>query len=125
MAASRWFVDESALGLGKLLARLRDDVVYTGHLEVPDIPLGCLDVDWMPRVATRDWVVFRRDRRIHTRRSRCGCSRSPGCGRCGSAGRRTCRYWSAIEQARTELGNGPWSITLLGGGLAERVWRPE
>ena len=67
MAANRWFVDESALGLGKLLARNRDDVVYTGHPDVSDIPLGCLDVDWMPRVATRDWVVFRRDRRIHTR----------------------------------------------------------
>jgi PIN like domain len=65
--AFRWFVDESALGLGKLLARARDDVVFTGHPEIPEIPLGTPDVDWMPVVARHGWVAIRRDRRIHTR----------------------------------------------------------
>jgi len=50
----RWFVDENALGLGKLLDRQRVDVVHPGHPLVPDLPLGILDVDWMPIVgATR------------------------------------------------------------------------
>lgn len=35
------------------------------------------------------------------------------------------QHWTAIERARTALGVGPWSVTLLGRGLAERVWRPE
>ena len=60
-------MDESALGLGKLLARVRDDVVYAGHPELPEIPLGIIDVRWMPIVAERGWVAIRRDRRIHTR----------------------------------------------------------
>jgi hypothetical protein len=34
------------------------------------------------------------------------------------------RHWDAIERRRAELGSGPWSLTLLGGGLSERVWRP-
>lgn len=63
----RWFVDESALGLGKLLARTRNDVIYAGHPDLPEIPLGTIDVGWMPIVAERNWVAIRRDRRIHTR----------------------------------------------------------
>ncbi|PZS26178.1 MAG: hypothetical protein DLM61_18840 [Pseudonocardiales bacterium] len=65
--ALRWFVDESALGLGKLLASTRDDVIYAGHPNLPEIPLGTSDVGWMPIVAERNWVAIRRDRRIHTR----------------------------------------------------------
>ncbi|HEY4006162.1 MAG TPA: hypothetical protein VGM60_13395 [Pseudonocardia sp.] len=64
---ARWFVDESALGLGKLLARTRDDVVYTGHRDIPGVSLGTPDVDWMPTVAQQGLVAIRRDRRIHTR----------------------------------------------------------
>ncbi|MGH3888479.1 MAG: hypothetical protein ACRDSZ_18275 [Pseudonocardiaceae bacterium] len=60
-------MDESALGLGKLLASTRDDVIYAGHPDLPEIPLGTIDVGWMPIVADRNWVAIRRDRRIHTR----------------------------------------------------------
>lgn len=42
--ALRWFVDESALGLGKLLASTRDDVTFAGHPHLPEIPLGTIDV---------------------------------------------------------------------------------
>jgi hypothetical protein len=35
------------------------------------------------------------------------------------------RHWTAIEQAWTDLGDGLWSITMLGNGLPEWVWRPE
>ncbi|MGH3567695.1 MAG: hypothetical protein ACRDRH_17015 [Pseudonocardia sp.] len=41
--------------------------MYAGHSDVPDVPLGTLDVVWMPLVAARGLVAFRRDRRIHTR----------------------------------------------------------
>ncbi len=85
-------MDESALGLGKLLASTRDDVIFAGHPDLQEIPLGTIDVGWMPIVAERNLVI---------------------------------RHWQALEDRREELGPGPWSVTLLGGGLSPRVWRPE
>lgn len=133
--AARWFVDESALGLGRLLTRVRDDVVYAGHPDAREVPLGTPDVTWMPRGASRGWVVFRRDRRIHTRpaevRVFAGVALRPvwlgGKKDMASAAQLelVVRHWAELERRREELGPGPWSITLLGGGLADRVWRPD
>lgn len=133
--ASRWFVDEIALGLGKLLSRARDDVIFVGHRDLPDIPLGTLDVTWMPIVAERGWVAIRRDRRIHTRPSEVRVFAEVGLRTVWLGGKKdmasdqqlelVTRHWSALEKRRDELGPGPWSITLLGGGLSPRVWRPE
>jgi len=131
----RWFVDESALGLGKLLARVRDDVVFTGHPDVPEIPLGMLDIDWMPIVAERGWVGIRRDRRIHTRPSEVQVFAAIGLRTVWLGGKKDMasaqqvelirRHWDALEHRRDDLGGGPWSITLLGSGLSPRTWRPE
>lgn len=63
-----YFTDENTLGLGKLLVRAgRDDVIYPGHEALPDVPVGTLDLDWMPIIARLDLVVVTRDRRIRTR----------------------------------------------------------
>lgn len=63
-----YFTDENTLGLGKLLRRSgRDDVVYPGHEDLPEVPLGTLDPDWMPIVAERGLVVLTRDKHIRTR----------------------------------------------------------
>lgn len=133
--AFRWFVDESALGLGKLLARVRDDVVFTGHPDIPEIPLGTPDVDWMPVVARRGWVAIRRDRRIHTRPVEVRVFAEVGLRTVWLGGKKDMtsaqqvelvgRHWNAIEQRRAGLGAGPWSITLLGSGLSPKLWRPE
>jgi hypothetical protein len=50
-----------------LLARIRDDVIYAGHPDLPEISLETIDVRWMSIVAERGWVAIRQDRRIHTR----------------------------------------------------------
>src|SRR3954453_20554081 len=63
----RFYVDESALGLGKALEAARRDTVYTGHPLIPECPKGTLDTDWIPAVAARDLVVIGRDRRIRTK----------------------------------------------------------
>lgn len=133
--AARWFVDESALGVGKLLSRVRDDVVFVGQPDLPEIPLGALDVAWMPIVAQRDWVAIRRDRRIHTRPVEVRVFAEVGLRTVWLGGKKdmssaqqlelVLRHWSAMERRRDELGPGPWSITLLGGGLSPRVWRPR
>jgi hypothetical protein len=63
-----YFTDENVLGLGKLLRRSgRTDVVYPGHEDLPEVPLGTRDLDWMPVISRRGLVVVTRDRRIRSR----------------------------------------------------------
>lgn len=63
-----YFTDENALGLGKLLRRSgREDVLYPGHEDIPEVPLGASDLDWMPIVAARGLIVLTRDKHIRSR----------------------------------------------------------
>lgn len=63
-----YFADENSLGMGKLLRRSgRSDVLYPGHEDLPEIPLGTLDLDWMPIVGDRSFIVLTRDKHIRTR----------------------------------------------------------
>lgn len=63
-----YFTDENALGLGKMLRRSgRDDVLYPGHEDLPEVPLGTPDLEWMKVVARRKLIVLTRDRRIRSR----------------------------------------------------------
>jgi hypothetical protein len=65
---ARYFADENALGLAKVLIRVgRTDIVHPGHPTLPDVPLGTLDLDWMREIANRDLIVLSRDRRIRSR----------------------------------------------------------
>ena len=52
-----YFTDENALGLGKLHRAGRDDVLYPGHENLAEVPLGTPDLDWMPEVARRELMV--------------------------------------------------------------------
>ncbi len=63
----RFYVDESALGIGKTLAAARKDTIHVGHPLIPECPLGVDDTNWIPAVATRGLVVIARDKRIRTR----------------------------------------------------------
>ena len=63
----RFYVDESALGLGKALAAARTDTVHVGHHLIPECPLGVLDPEWIPAVAARNLVAIGRDKRIRTK----------------------------------------------------------
>ena len=66
--SARYFADENLLGMGKLLRRAgREDVLYPGHEALPEIPRGTADLDWMPIIGARGFVVLSRDRRIRTR----------------------------------------------------------
>ena len=62
----RFFFDESLLGVGKAIAMVRPDSVYAGHPRCQIIS-GNLDVEWLPIVASEDWIVILRDKRIRTR----------------------------------------------------------
>ena len=73
-AQVRIYVDADMLGLGKILASLRNDVTYPGDpgavirsrqrapcpITSPDV----LDTDWIPEVAGRGWLIVTRDSMI-------------------------------------------------------------
>lgn len=63
----RFYVDESAAGLGLALAAARKDTIHVGHPLIPECPRGSLDTEWIPAVAARDLVVITRDKKLRTK----------------------------------------------------------
>jgi hypothetical protein len=75
----RIYVDADVLGLGKILAGLRNDVTYPGDpgavihkrerapcpITSPDV----LDTDWIPQVAARGWLIITPDSMISQNRN--------------------------------------------------------
>jgi len=73
-AQVRIYLDADLLGLGKILAGLRNDVTYPGDpgavirkrqrapcpITSPDV----LDTEWIPQVAARGWLIVTRDSMI-------------------------------------------------------------
>jgi hypothetical protein len=118
----RFFVDESALGLGKSLEAARRDVVHAGHHLVPEVPLGSLDTEWMPAVAARNLIVIARDRRIRTKPAEVALLREVGLRVFWIAGKRdlatwdylvrVVRRWNEIEDAIAAKGAGPWFVAI-------------
>ncbi len=118
----KYFADESVLGLGMALARLRPDTVHPGHGRVPQLPLGALDTDWIPTVAALGLVAIGRDKRLRTRPGEKQAIIEAGLRYIWIGGkrdesswewmRRLMRYWDDIERLVSELGPGPWFITV-------------
>jgi len=114
----RFYVDESALGLGKALEAARRDTVHAGHKLIPECPLGVLDTDWIPAVAARSLIVIARDRHIRTRPQELERFREAGLRVFWIAGKRDMstwgwlsrlvQHWTAIERIIVERGDGPW-----------------
>jgi len=127
----RFYVDESALGLGKELEATRNDTVYAGHPLIPECPLGTSDPDWMSAVATRDLVVIVRDRRIRTKPVERAQFRATSLRMFWIAGKRDQstrqwltrleRHWQAMERTLAARGPGPWFVAVNEGGLREIV----
>lgn len=125
----RFFVDESALGLGKALEVARRDVIHTGHRLIPTVPVGALDPDWIPEVAARDLVVIARDRRIRTKPGERALLRDHGLRVFWIAGKkdlstwgslvRIVRRWDEMEEAIATKGPGPWFVGVNEGNLSE------
>ena len=73
-AQVRIYVDADLLGVGKIIAGLRNDVTYPGdpgalihRRQRPPCPItstAVLDTDWIPQVASRGWLIITRDNRI-------------------------------------------------------------
>lgn len=125
----RFFVDESALGVGKALTIARRDVIHTGHPLIPQVPLGALDPAWIPAVATRGLAVIARDRHIRTKPGELALLRAHGLRVFWIGGKRDLstwdslvrlvRRWDDIEQTMALRGAGPWFYSVHDYQLAE------
>lgn len=125
----RFYVDESALGLGKTLAAARKDTIHVGHKLIPECPLGVLDPDWIPAVAARGLIVIARDRHIRTKPQELERFREAGLRVFWIAGKhdlstwdwltRIVSQWEAIERTVEARGSGPWFYAINKGGLRE------
>lgn len=128
-AELRFFVDESALGLGKTLAAARRDVIHAGHVLIPEAPLGTIDPVWIPAVAARGLVVIARDKRIRTKPAELALLREHGMRVLWIAGKRDLSTWDAIarmihrwddiETIMAERGPGPWFMAVLERSIRE------
>ena len=126
----RYFADESVLGIGLALARLRSDVVHPGHPRIPQVPLGALDQDWIPRIADLGLVAIGRDRRVRTRPAERQAMIDSGLRYVWIGGKqdatswvwmqRLARHWDEMERLAADLGAGPWFITVNKGGIVGR-----
>jgi hypothetical protein len=114
----RFYVDESALGIGKTLAAARRDTVHVGHALIPECPLGAADIEWMPIVAARQLVVIGRDKRIRSRPQELLYLKDAGLRVFEIGGKRDLstwdwltrlvRHWDTIEEIVRSRGSGPW-----------------
>lgn len=123
-----YFTDENTLGLGKLLSRLgRDDVLYPGHRDLPEVPRETPDIDWMTEVARRNLIVITRDRRIRTRPAELRVYielgiRSVWIGAKRDLGPRDqlelfLQHEQRLRREITKRGPGPWALSLSPSGL--------
>jgi hypothetical protein len=73
-AVVRFYIDADIRGLGIIIGALRNDVTYPGDpgalihkRQRPRCPIASpdlLDVDWIPPVAARGWLIVTRDNAI-------------------------------------------------------------
>jgi hypothetical protein len=126
----RFYVDASALGLGKALERARHDVVYPGHPLVAPLTQDAPDDEWMKYVAEHEWVAIGRDKHIRTRpgerelfaRHGLRVFRMVGIKDMSTWDElvRLVRLWDKIEQIVDARPNGPWFMALHEGRISEQ-----
>lgn len=131
-----YFTDENTLGLGKLLRRSgRDDVLYPGHEDLPEIPLGAPDLEWLPIVGRLGMVVVTRDRRIRTRPAELALYHEHGIRSVWLGAKRDLRptdqvdlflrHETRLQREITKRGPGPWALTMSLNGLRPLPLRPR
>lgn len=127
--AIRFFVDENDLALGKALAATSSEVVYPGHPNLPEVPRGSLDDQWLPVAGRRALVVITRDNRIRYRRvekDQWIAFEVRGFVLTGKRSQSTRdsltllqRWWITIETTTNERPSGPWMYSVTSGGVRE------
>ena len=130
----RFYVDESALGLGKTLALARKDVIHAGHPLIPECGVGALDTEWIPAAAKRGLIVIARDKHIRTRPQEVRVLRDAGLRVFLIGGKkdastwdwltRMVRRWEGIERTIRSEGAGPWCWVVNESALSKLDFPP-
>jgi PIN like domain len=117
----RFYVDESAAGLGLALAAARKDRIHCGHPRIPECPRQALDTEWISAVAARGLVVIAPTESFGASRSRCALWDHGLRVFCIGGKRdlstwewlaRVVRHWSRMEELIDRRGAGPWIYML-------------
>ncbi len=124
---ARFFVDENDLALGKALAEEHGDIVYPGHPELPEVPRGAQDDDWLPVIGAKRLVVITRDRKIRYRPAEKLAwiqHRVRGFVLTGKKSQTTAdsraildHHWATIEALVDDEPDGPWMWSVTASGL--------
>ena len=131
-----YFTDENALGLGKLLRRSgREDVVYPGHQDLPEIPRGTDDLVWLPIVGARGLIVLSRERRIRTRPAELRAYHEHGVRSVWIGAKQDLgpkqqleiflRYEERLKREVIKRGPGPWAVAISPSGVRPLNLRPN
>jgi PIN like domain len=94
----RFYVDQSAMGLGLALTAARKDTIHCGHPLIPECPEGVLDPDWIPAVAARGLIVIARDKKLR---------KTLRFAPCGTTGYE-CSASAASVTSRPGIGSAEW-----------------
>jgi hypothetical protein len=120
----RFYVDEDILGVGYALMWLRPDAVTCGIAPVAEeLPRGILDIDWIPKVASRGWVAITKNHKIRTNPVEAQVAvkaQARIVGFAGGSGNMTswqmatvlARHWTAIENQIVMAPTGPWWLSI-------------
>jgi hypothetical protein len=130
----QFFVDENTLALGRVIAQLRDDVAVIGEPPIDHLlRRGMDDVEWIPIVAARGWVVITIDHHLRTRPHEAMLAAQYGlkCVNLRGAGNlrrwdqlvRLIRHWSAVETFMEKRPAGPWWLSLTSSGHREYEYK--
>lgn len=127
----RYLADENAIGLAKVLIREhgRTDVRHVGQAELPEIPRGTPDLQWLAWAGQRGWIVLTRDRRIRTRPAELRAFREHGVRVVWIGGKRDhsardlaalfLKHEQRLQRVATKLGTGPWVVNLTPSGVRQ------
>ena len=128
----RFYVDESAAGLGMALAAARKDTIHVGHHLIQECPRGSLDTEWIPAVAKRGLIVIARDKKLRTKPVEIQTLMEAGLRVFNIGGKRdqstwewlgrVVRFWPRMEEIIATRGEGPWIYMINETGLEE--YRP-
>lgn len=129
-----YFADENALGCAKLMRRAgRSDIYHPGQESLPEVPLGAADLDWMPIIGARRWILISRERRIRSRPAELAAFREHGICSVWIGGKRDLspqdqvelflRHEDRLVREIIKRGHGPWALAMSPSGLRPLLLR--
>ena len=128
-AQVRIYLDADLLGLGKILAGLRNDVTHPGdpgadihkrqRAAYPITSPNVLGTDWIPQVAARGWLIITRDSMIIQNRNEIAAIREHNAKMVALNQRDAQTKWGQLEVFMTQ-----WRrIEALTAGRGPFIWR--